>query len=206
MSKLSQPTLPEEHTLICRTIVILPVIPPDEYASMSWNVEDRLLSRYMGWICFSGLVVITGLTTSTLSGCSEKFTPPKVYPVKGQVFLADGKPLTTGVVFLVSKVATDYPGKIESDGHFSISTPAGEGAPEGEYTVRIEPEMRAPSSSRSGKKSYTNLPFPAKYTDDTTSDLKVTVKPGENTLEPFKLVPGSATAKSTNGKKPDKRD
>ena len=168
---------------------------------MSWNVEDRLLSRYLGWVCFSGLVAITGLTAATLSGCSEKYAIPTVHPVKGQVLLADGKPLTSGVVVLVSKQASEYPGKIESDGHFSIKTPNGDGAPEGDYRVRIEPEARG-TAPGPVKKGPPNLPYPMMYLDESTSGLTATVKPGENTLEPFKLVPGSAT--SSTGKGPKK--
>jgi hypothetical protein len=39
-----------------------------------------------------------------------------------------------------------------------------------------------------------------KYADETTSDLKVTVKPGDNNLEPIKLLTAAAAARSTSGK------
>ena len=168
---------------------------------MSWNNKDRLLSRCVSWFFLPGLIATTGLTAATFSGCGEKFTPPTVHPVKGQVLLADGKPLTTGVVVLVSKVAMEFPGKVESDGHFSIKTPAGDGAPEGEYRVRIEPEARG-TAPGPVKKGPPNLPYPMKYLDESTSGLTATVKPGENTLEPFKLVPGEA--KSATGRGPKK--
>ena len=82
---------------------------------------------------------------------------------------------------------------------------AGDGAPEGEYKVRIDPEPQ-PGSAGRAKRGAANLPFPAKYADETTSDLKVTVKPGENDLEPIKLVPGPAAAKSASRKGLNQRD
>ena len=63
-----------------------------------------------------------------------------------------------------------------------------------------------PGTAGRAKKGAANLPFPAKYADDTTSDLKVTVKPGENNLEPIKLVPGPSAAKSASRKGLNQRD
>src|SRR5208283_4488149 len=133
------------------------------------------------------------------------YSPPTVYPVKGQILLSDGKPLTSGHVVLVSNQDVEFPGKVESDGRFSIKSGAGDGAPEGEYTVRIEPELQ-PGTAGRAKKGAASLPFPAKYADDTTSGLKVTVKPGENNLEPFKLVPGPSAARSASRKGLNQRD
>jgi hypothetical protein len=165
---------------------------------MSCNVEVRMIPRCRALNGVLGLTAIAGLMTSSFIGCGgSSYAIPTVHPVKGQVLLPDGKPLTSGSVVLVSNQDVEFPGKLESDGRFSIQTPAGEGAPAGEYKVRIDPEPRTGSAGRSHK-STANLPFPAKYTDDSTSDLKVTVKPGENNLEAFKLVPGPA--RSTTGK------
>ncbi len=172
---------------------------------MSCNDNMRTIRRFRSVSRVLGLVASVALMTSSFSGCGAHYAPPTVYPVKGQVLLADGKPLTNGQVVLVTKDDREFPGKIESDGHFSINTPAGDGAPEGEYQVRIDAEPRSGNSARSTR-STTNLPFPAKYASEVTSDLVVTVKPTENTLEPFKLVPGSAAAKPTHGKGPGKRD
>jgi hypothetical protein len=172
---------------------------------MIWNLGTKLSTRRTALVRAVGTVAAAGLMISGLSGCAERsYSVATVYPVKGQVLLADGKPLTAGQVVLVSKEDREFPGKVESDGHFSIKTPAGDGAPEGAYKVRIDPESQAGSGSRT-KRSTANLPFPAKYTDESTSDLTVTVKPGENNLEPMKLVPGSAAAKSTSGKSANPR-
>jgi hypothetical protein len=107
---------------------------------------------------------------------------------------------------MVSTKGQEFPGIVGADGRFTIKTGAGEGAPEGEYMVRIDPEVSAAGSKGPAKKGLSGLPFPAKYADETTSDLKVTIKPGENNLEPIKLIPGAAGAKSTNGRASNKRD
>jgi len=172
---------------------------------MIWNVGTKLSTRRTALVRGVGTVVVAGLMLSGLSGCGERsYSVATVYPVKGQVLLPDGKPLTSGQVVLVSKQDREFPGKVESDGHFSIKTGAGDGAPEGEYRVRIDPELQAGSGGRT-KRSAANLPFPAKYADESTSELTVTVKPGENNLEPLKLVPGSAGAKPTSGKNANPR-
>lgn len=167
---------------------------------MIWKIDKKLSWRPSALVRALGMVAAAGLMISGLSGCGEPtYSIPTVYPVKGQVLLPDGKPLTSGQVVLVSKQDREFPGKLGSDGRFSIKTPSGEGAPEGEYTVRIEPESQAGGGGRT-RTGTVNFPFPVKYTDDSTSGLKVTVKPGENNLEPIKLVPGPSAARSSTGK------
>jgi len=125
-----------------------------------------------------------------LAGCgSNSLSSMKLYPVKGKVLLADGKPLTSGrIVFVaVKSTLTSAPSSIESDGTFTVKGSAGDGLPEGEYRIRIE----AGESTGKGAASKQTplLPFPAKYADEDTSDLKRTVKPEEtgNNFE-FKLT------------------
>ena len=157
---------------------------------MTWNVGTKVSARRTALGCAVGIVAAAGLIISGLSGCGEPTYPiPTVYPVKGQILLPDGKPLTSGHVVLVSNHGVEFPGKVESDGRFSIKSGAGDGAPEGEYKVRIEPEPQLGTAGRA-KRGAANLPFPAKYSHETTSDLRVTVEPGDNLLEPFKLIPG----------------
>jgi hypothetical protein len=151
------------------------------------------------WI---GLALMTGWAAG-LAGCGDPNTASsiKVYPVKGQVLLPDGKPLTSGRVVLVStEKATEFTGQIGSDGSFEIKTSYGDGAPEGTYKVRIEYDdpNQAPVKGKSSRRNVSNLPFAAKYTEEASSDLSVTVKPGDNVLEPFKLTnerPGTSAKK-----------
>ena len=98
----------------------------------------------------------------------------------------DGKPLTTGrVEFIPVKGGMPAAGDIGADGSFSLKTGNGqEGAPAGEYKVRLEPTTLA--AKKAGKTA--SLPFPAKYADeDANTGLTATVKAEPTTLEPFKL-------------------
>ena len=173
---------------------------------MTWNVGTKVSARRTALGRAVGIVAAAGLMISGLSGCGEPtYSTPTVYPVKGQILLSDGKPLTSGHVVLVSNQGMEFPGKVGSDGRFSIKCGAGDGAPEGEYKVRIDPEPQPVSAGRA-QKGAANLPFPAKYASETTSDLKVTVRPGENDLEPIKLLSGPAAAKSGSRKGLNRRD
>ena len=116
--------------------------------------------------------------------------PPvvKVYGVKGSVLLADGRPLPGGRIYFVPEGgAMTSEGRIGPDGSYSLETGAsGEGAPEGTFKVRVEPSdpsVFASAGAGRGKK----LPFPARYLDEDSSLIKVTIKPESNTLEPIRL-------------------
>jgi hypothetical protein len=148
--------------------------------------------------------LILGLVAG-FAGCGDPNAAGslKVYPVKGQVLLPDGKPLTTGRVVLVSnEKAVEFSGELGSDGHFEIKTSYGDGAPEGTYKVRIEYDdpSQAPVKGKSSRRNVSNLPFGPKFTDESTSDLSVTVKPGDNVLEPFKLTNEKATSQRKKGR------
>jgi hypothetical protein len=138
-------------------------------------------------------VLLLGLAALT-SGCGEKSfdtSKEQVYPVKGKVLLNTGKPLTSGkVAFLPKKaVGLSATGNIGSDGSFSLTAADGrEGAAEGEYKVRVEPDASLYSKTK-GPAGLKNLPFSAAYMDeDGDTGLTATIKPSENQLEPFKLV------------------
>lgn len=129
-----------------------------------------------------------------LSGCGVSDPAPpvvKVYPVKGKVLLADGSPLKEGHIWFVptkDSVLNSY-GEISADGSFTLNTgTSGEGAPPGEFKVRIEPAAPAAPRLRSGnRRDAKRLPFPEKYTDEDASQIIVTVRAGANELDPFRL-------------------
>jgi hypothetical protein len=129
-----------------------------------------------------------------VAGCGVSDPPPPrvtVYPVKGKVLLADGSPLKGGHVWFVptkDSVLNSY-GEISPDGSFTLTTGnSGEGAPSGEFKVRIEPaELPAPTLRAGTRRDLKPLPFPEKYTDEDASKIVVTVKAGPNDLEPFRL-------------------
>ena len=126
-----------------------------------------------------------------LSGCGAEDGAVKqvtVYPVKGSVALADGKPLKGGKVYFVPKDgALTSEGKIGPDGTFTLETGgSGAGAPAGEYKVRVEPEDTSLLAGKKAAKGKT-LPFATKYLDEDSSTLTATVKADPNQLEPFRL-------------------
>jgi hypothetical protein len=103
----------------------------------------------------------------------------RLYPLKGKVLLADGKPLASGSVqFIGTKSQVTSAAPIESDGGFSFKDP--NGLPEGEYRVVIE--FKTPAApGRNVLTERANLPFASKYADDDGSDLKAVVTRDEST-------------------------
>jgi len=134
-------------------------------------------------LCLAGL--------SGLGGCSASDAVGNLtlHPVKGKVLLADGKPLTTGRVTLVSsEKGLEFSGPIGPDGSFSIVSGEKDGAPEGKYLVRIDSEAVKVPANGNPKKRSAALSVPGKYANEETSGLTATVKAGQNNLEPYKLV------------------
>jgi hypothetical protein len=121
-----------------------------------------------------------------LAGCGENYGSATTYPVKGTVLLPDGKPLSSGKVTLVSdETALSYSGTIGSDGGFVVKNGLREGAPAGNYKVRVEVEETSLPKAKKGRPL--RLPFPPRYADEDTSKLTASVKPGDNSFE-FKLL------------------
>jgi hypothetical protein len=129
--------------------------------------------------------MLTAAALAALVGCGRSDSLPsyQVYEVKGQVLLADGKPLKGGWIYLVPK--GDLPltpsGVIGSDGTFSVVTGgSGEGAPAGDYKLRIEaPQFQ----TAKGKKPV----VPIKYQDEDSSGLVVSVRAEPIHLDPIRL-------------------
>jgi len=132
-----------------------------------------------------GLAVVV---SAGLTGCrgSDSLPSLPVYEVTGKVVLANGKPLPGGVISFVPK--GDLPvtpsGVIGPDGTFSLVTGgSGEGAPPGDYKVRIE----APQFQQADPKSRKRPLYPPKYTDEDSSGLIITVRAENNRLGPILL-------------------
>jgi hypothetical protein len=126
-----------------------------------------------------------------LSGCGgNKFASVGAVPVKGQVLLPSGKPLSSGkVVFLPQGEGMPATGVIGSDGAFTLKTADGrDGAVPGQYKVRLEPSQSA-VSNKGGRLDPRSLPFPAHYMDeDGDTGLTATVTAGTTQLSPFRLA------------------
>jgi len=132
------------------------------------------------------LVILPGFGGCSASDAVSKRT---LYPVRGKVLLAGGKPLTTGRVTLVGPGEAEFYGPIGPDGSFTIMDGEKEGVRKGKYIVRIEPEPpKGLTKGRSKSKKQPALPFSKKYMDESTSGLTVLVQAGPNDLEPFKLI------------------
>lgn len=129
-----------------------------------------------------------------LSGCGEQVAGTRketLYPTKGQVLLASGKPLNGGTVILIPTSGQDSSpiGEIDSSGNFTLKTKGEDGAAAGTYKVRIEPPASAVTAKKGGVGAAKSLPFPASYSDaDGETGLTATVKAEPTTLEPFRLT------------------
>jgi hypothetical protein len=150
---------------------------------MSFSVGDETGRGPRVPLIVRGLIVAL---CAGVAGCGKSDSLPvlQVYDVKGKVLLADGKPLSGGQIYFVPK--GDLPitpsGEIGPDGTFSLVTGgSGEGAPPGEYKVRIE--SRQFQADGKVKKSQ----FPARYNDEDSSGVLITVRAGTNQLEPILL-------------------
>jgi hypothetical protein len=136
------------------------------------RVSARPIMRRFGWLM--SVVVLV------MAGCGESHSTLKLYPVKGKVLLADGKPLTSGrVVFVSAKPSITSVANIDSDGAFAFKAASGDGLPEAEYKIRIE--AGAPTATKgSGGKLNSSLPFATEYLDEDYSGLKATVTTDES--------------------------
>jgi hypothetical protein len=131
---------------------------------------------------------LTPLFFLTLTGCghSGPYSGP-LYPVTGQVLLADGKPVMGGFVqFIPKQGGLQASAKIGMDGTFSLkSLKNREGAAPGEYKIRIEP---SPDLLVRKGRSAPKLPFASRYRDyDGETGLTATIRAQPTQLEPFRL-------------------
>jgi len=133
---------------------------------------------------FGVLLLLAGL----VSGCADAngFPSTSTYEVKGRVLLKSGAPVTGGRIVFVPQ---EQPGfyatsPIGSDGSFELSTlKPGDGAAPGKYKVRVEPDLAVVA----GRKGLRKIRYPAKYADEDSSGLLVTVKAESNQLDPIRL-------------------
>lgn len=125
----------------------------------------------------------------TMVGCSE--APPDrtpVFPVKGSITFK-GQPISGALVALHPQTpiaGTPNPrANVGKDGAFEVSTyVTADGAPEGEYVLTVL--WYKPIKQGTDVISGPNV-IPAKYANPNTSDLKVSVKPGDNAVPAITL-------------------
>jgi hypothetical protein len=116
-------------------------------------------------------------------------------PVQGKL-LFNNEPVEGAVVTFHPKggdITTVLPiGTTEEDGSFIVTTGQREGAATGEYVVtvicaRIAARKGKPRISFGGQKDAAVDRFKGAYANKGTSKIKVTIKDGDNILEPFNL-------------------
>jgi hypothetical protein len=118
-----------------------------------------------------------------VAGCRSKFkpTPPKVYLVKGNVLLADGTPVSGGIITFHPKTTSGSVawGEIGPDGSFQLTTIAWhDGALPGSYTVSVNPFVN------DGQPSFEPVsPVPPKFTAAETSGLTVEIEAKDTELK-----------------------
>ena len=139
-----------------------------------------------------GLLALAVVLTSGCSGNSGTPSIGHVYKVEGAIQLTGGKPLNGGRVYFVSKDGSiTSEGTIGADGRFNLKTGNEDGAPEGDYKVRVEPEdatlLSGANLGKRAAKGSKRLPFSLKYLDEDTSGLIAKVEPRANQIEPFLL-------------------
>ncbi len=148
---------------------------------------QALVRGIRGKVLWAGAAVLACLT-----GCGDGSSAPgnaTVYEVKGKILLPGGKPLSGGHVYFVPRDGALTPeAPIGPDGTFTlVSGPSGEGAPAGEYKIRIEPSDPSLFATTRPSNRRKTVPFSAKYLDEDSSGLKVAVKAEPNRLEPIIL-------------------
>jgi hypothetical protein len=146
--------------------------------------NERLVMSKVMWSGSGALLLLAAL----VSGCTDAngFAPTSTYEVKGRVVLRNGAPVTGGRIVFVPQ---EQPGlyatsPIGPDGSFELSTlKPGDGAAPGKYKVRVEPDLAAVA----GRSGLRKIRYPARYSDEDSSGLFVTVKAESNQLDPIRL-------------------
>jgi hypothetical protein len=133
--------------------------------------------------------VVAAVMVIMLSGCSK--APPRLatQPVEGQV-LWNGKPLEGAQVVFYAQGELDASvrsprARTGPDGRFHIGTyDKADGAPEGQYAVTVVrfPMVQKGSDSVPGPNA-----LPRKYANPKTTDLRLQIVKGANSLPPLEL-------------------
>ena len=157
------------------------------FFALSWRATRSSDARSLtsGFVGRSLLM----LAAAAAAGCSSQKPDNRkaVFPVRGKL-LVDQQPAPGALVILhpaggESQAERPF-GKVGQDGTFELTTYEGsDGAPAGEYIVTTEWQV-SPYQDAPGP--WPNA-LPEQYSDPRRSELKVTIAPGPNELQPFTL-------------------
>ena len=124
-------------------------------------------------------------------GCGQTDRGPKLYPVKGQVFLKDKPAIGARLVLVpVDDPKAEKPSAIvDENGSFQLATrQPGDGAPAGEYFVSITWFERRKIDPRKEDDTQQFVDkLGGRYADPKASKLKVKITEGPNEIPSFKL-------------------
>lgn len=157
--------------------------------------------------CWRLASVVTLLALAVGCGPPDEVRPP-LEPAQGSLLINDQPAEGALLVFhRVGEATFDARGTrptatVDAEGNFALTTyQEGDGAPAGEYQVTIlwfdNPESNSPWDKLGGR-----------FTDPARSDIRVTVGPEQNTLEPIRLdgVPVLARRPATVSRDLDQTD
>lgn len=127
-----------------------------------------------------------------LAGCgSGGVNHPKTAPVSGSITYKNktytGIRATFHPQFETDGKKWTPVGETDKDGKFTLNAGAqSNGAPPGEYVVTFDWPRVETDRKNSGIETEVDL-FKGRYSDPARSQWKVTIKDGENVLDPFRL-------------------
>ena len=135
-------------------------------------------------------ILVVALACAAAVGCGGGgISAPGTAPVSGSVLFKNrpvpGVKVTFHPQFNMGSIKFTPNGETGTDGRFTLSTAAAnDGAPPGDYVVTLE--LLRGGADRLGRDIEVDV-WKGKYSDPATSQFRVTVKKGENQLEPFRL-------------------
>ncbi len=123
--------------------------------------------------------------------CTSCGNSSGLYPVSGKV-LVNGEPAVGATVTFLRKGADRMnepveQGVVAADGTFTLSGPAGDGAPPGDYVVLVE--WKEGAGKQAGRAPALNAPdrLQKRYLDPANPLLTATVEAKKNLLPTFEL-------------------
>lgn len=141
--------------------------------------------RFAAWLAGFGLIV-------GLSGCGGEPTGPPIFPVDGRVEYRGKAANGAFVVFHPLRESSESAepirptGKVDEGGRFRLtSLVEHDGAPAGEYAVTVE-WYKLVNQGADWQRGPNVIP--SRYAGPGTTPLRVTIREGANSIDPFQIV------------------